>query len=102
MDNTIEAIKDVLNKRAFYRNGKLYIVDNDNERLLTDEEYLAIESKVNELDSNDLSIKYKVDRKKAYDLLNQDELRFDDIKYGTTTWIDSIDEIKTRYPKPTS
>ncbi|MFX4209273.1 hypothetical protein ACOL28_03650 [Aliarcobacter butzleri] len=39
-------------------------------------------------------------RKKEYDLLNQDELRFDDQVNGTTTWIDSITAIKEKYPKP--
>jgi len=38
-------------------------------------------------------------RKAEYDQLNQDELRFDDLENGTTTWVDSINEIKARYPK---
>ena len=39
-------------------------------------------------------------RKIAYSKLNQDEMRFDDEINGTTTWIDTIKEIKERFPKP--
>jgi hypothetical protein len=38
-------------------------------------------------------------RKAEYDKLNQFELRFDDLENGTTVWQDSINEIKTRFPK---
>ena len=40
-------------------------------------------------------------RKAEYDKLNQDELRFDDLANGTTTWQDAILAIKAEYPKPT-
>jgi hypothetical protein len=43
---------------------------------------------------------YARDRKARYDLLNQDEMRFDDAVNGTTTWIDAIQAIKAAYPKP--
>ena len=39
-------------------------------------------------------------RKAKYDLLNQDEMRYDDTKNSTTTWIDAIDAIKVEHPKP--
>ena len=39
-------------------------------------------------------------RKAKYDLLNQDEMRFDDVKNTTTTWVDAIDTIKAAHPKP--
>ncbi len=39
-------------------------------------------------------------RKAKYDLLNQDEMRYDDQVNGTTTWLDAIDAIKLEYPKP--
>jgi hypothetical protein len=39
-------------------------------------------------------------RKKKYDLLNQDEMRFDDQVNSTTTWVDAINAIKTAHPKP--
>ena len=39
-------------------------------------------------------------RKAKYDLLNQDEMRYDDVKNTTTTWVDAIDTIKAAHPKP--
>ena len=39
-------------------------------------------------------------RKAKYDLLNQDEMRYDDTKNSTTTWVDAIDAIKLAHPKP--
>ena len=39
-------------------------------------------------------------RKAKYDLLNQDEMRYDDVKNSTTTWVDAIDTIKAAHPKP--
>tara|TARA_R110002096_G_scaffold391389_1_gene586269 strand:- start:5 stop:316 length:312 start_codon:yes stop_codon:yes gene_type:complete len=39
-------------------------------------------------------------RKAKYDLLNQDEMRFDDVTNSTTTWVDAINAIKTAHPKP--
>ena len=43
---------------------------------------------------------YARDRKAKYDLLNQDEMRYDDVKNTTTTWVDAIDTIKAAHPKP--
>ncbi len=42
---------------------------------------------------------YARSRKAKYDLLNQDEIRFDDIINSTTTWVDAINAIKKEYPK---
>jgi len=39
-------------------------------------------------------------RRLAYSKLNQDELRFDDLINGTTTWKDAILAIKAMFPKP--
>jgi len=39
-------------------------------------------------------------RRAEYNKLNQFEMQFDDQRDGTTTWIDAINEIKNRYPKP--
>lgn len=38
-------------------------------------------------------------RSKAYSQLNQDEMRFDDVTNGTTTWVDAINAIKEEFPK---
>ena len=42
---------------------------------------------------------YARSRKAAYDLLNQDEMRYDDLINSTTTWQDAIAAIKLEYPK---
>ena len=39
-------------------------------------------------------------RKAKYDILNQDEMRYDDQVNGTTTWVDAIAAIKADHPKP--
>ena len=39
-------------------------------------------------------------RKAKYDLLNQDEMRYDDLVNSTTTWQDAIAAIKSATPKP--
>jgi pullulanase/glycogen debranching enzyme len=46
------------------------------------------------------ALEYSRLRKAKYDLLNQDEMRYDDVKNSTTTWVDAIDTIKTAHPKP--
>ena len=48
-----------------------------------------------EYDSQDYARK----RKAEYDQLNQYEMMFDDKRDGSTTWVDKINEIKSRYPK---
>jgi hypothetical protein len=45
------------------------------------------------------SLAYARSRKEEYDKLNQWEMQFDDNRDGTTTWVDSINEIKERFPK---
>ena len=45
------------------------------------------------------SLAYARERKQEYDKLNQWEMQFDDNRDGTTTWVDSINEIKVRFPK---
>ena len=45
------------------------------------------------------SSEYSRQRKAEYDKLNQDEMRYDDLVNGTTTWQDAIAAIKTSIPK---
>jgi hypothetical protein len=45
------------------------------------------------------STQYARSRKEEYDKLNQWEMHFDDQRDGTSTWVDSINEIKVRFPK---
>ena len=46
------------------------------------------------------NLNYSRTRKAKYDLLNQDEMRYDDMVNNTTTWRDGIAAIKTAHPKP--
>jgi hypothetical protein len=55
---------------------------------------------VNRLEAEFVATQYSRDRKAKYDLLNQDEMRFDDVTNSTTTWVDAINAIKTAHPKP--
>jgi hypothetical protein len=43
---------------------------------------------------------YSRERRAKYNLLNQDEMRFDDLVNSTTTWVDAINAIKAAHPKP--
>jgi hypothetical protein len=43
---------------------------------------------------------YARTRKAKYDLLNQNEMRYDDLVNNTTTWRDGIAAIKAAHPKP--
>ena len=45
------------------------------------------------------SQEYARNRKKEYNQLNQFEMQFDDDRDDTTTWVDTINEIKGRHPK---
>ena len=49
-----------------------------------------------EFDGNE----YARSRWDKYTLLNQDEMRYDDLINGTTTWQDAIAAIKVAHPKP--
>jgi hypothetical protein len=46
------------------------------------------------------ALEYSRLRKAKYDLLNQDEMRYDDMVNNSTTWRDGIAAIKTAHPKP--
>ena len=43
---------------------------------------------------------YDEKREEEYNKLNQFEMQFDDKVNSTTTWVDKINEIKAKYPKP--
>ena len=59
----------------------------------------AVTTKVNELQAAYDALDYSRVRKAKYDLLNQDEMRYDDLINNTTTWRDSITAIKVLHPK---
>ena len=56
--------------------------------------------KAKELEAEYNNKQYARDRAKAYALLNQDEMRYDDLVNSTTTWQDAIAAIKLANPKP--
>ena len=58
-----------------------------------------IETAHNEWQAEYDSQEYARNRKAEYDQLNQFEMQFDDDRDGTTTWVDTINEIKGRHPK---
>ena len=60
---------------------------------------LEISTEITRLQGIYDSQEYARNRKAKYDLLNQDELRFDDLENTTTTWQDAINAIKLEYPK---
>jgi|SaaInlStandDraft_4_1057021.scaffolds.fasta_scaffold111576_2 hypothetical protein len=62
----------------------------------TDEE---VANEIQRLENDFTSNEYQRLRKAEYDTLNQDEMRFDDLKNGTNTWEQAIDDIKAKYPK---
>jgi len=57
-------------------------------------------AEVDRLQAESIATQYARDRKAKYDLLDQDEMRFDDQVNGTTTWVDAINAIKAAHPKP--
>ena len=59
-----------------------------------------VTTKVNELQASYDALDYSRVRKAKYDLLNQDEMRYDDLINNTTTWRDGIAAIKAAHPKP--
>ena len=62
---------------------------NPPEDIFTPEELIEYESTA-----------YRYSRAQAYNNLNQDEMRYDDLINGTTTWPDAIAAIKLAHPKP--
>ena len=58
-----------------------------------------IDAEVTRLQAVYDSQEYARNRKAEYDQLNQFEMQFDDDRDSTTTWVDTINEIKGRHPK---
>ena len=75
------------------KNGVVWL---DDRKQPTQEE---INKKIKELEAEYKATQYQRDRAVEYSKLNQDELRFDDLENGTTTWQDSINAIKQQFPK---
>ena len=84
---TVVTIND--DSDALDENGNAVVLD---ESLVTAEE-IKLQAAYDALDYSRL-------RKAKYDLLNQDEMRYDDLVNNTTTWRDGIAAIKAAHPKP--
>jgi hypothetical protein len=72
-------------------------IDNNGDVVVLDQSLITAE--VTRLQSAYDSQQYARSRKQEYDKLNQWEMQFDDQRDGTSTWVDSINEIKVRFPK---
>jgi hypothetical protein len=98
---TLKAIKEITGKNGKIRDDVPYYNEGEDWVLLsTLSNYAVILERVEELQTEYNNNQYSRTRKIAYDLLNQDEMRFDDVKNSTTTWVDAIDAIKAAHPKP--
>jgi len=71
--------------------------DQDDNLITLDESLITAE--VTRLQTEYDSLAYARSRKQEYDKLNQWEMHFDDNRDGTTTWVDSINKIKSQFPK---
>jgi len=82
-------------KWSFTKNTVTWISED-----ITEPTALELSNEVTRLQAAYDALEYSRLRKAKYDLLNQDEMRFDDVKNSTTTWVDAIDAIKAAHPKP--
>ena len=78
------------------RDGVLEWLDSEQ----TEPTALELSNEVTRLQAVYDSQLYARTRKAKYDLLNQDEMRYDDLVNNTTTWRDGIAAIKAAHPKP--
>jgi hypothetical protein len=91
-----EAILSLLPNARFAMVDSTITVWEDDRPQPTDDE---IDAEVTRLQAEYDSLAYARSRKQEYDKLPQFEMQFDDQRDGTSTWIDSINEIKERFPK---
>ena len=78
-------------------NGDNDAWDSNGDVVVLDESLISTEDA--RLQAEYDSQEYARNRKAEYDQLNQFEMQFDDDRDGTTTWVDTINEIKGRHPK---
>ena len=90
----IEAIRSL--HKGSYDKATADKIDWKDGHTTTDAENTAIDAEQTRLQALDA---YQAPRKAEYDQLNQFEMQFDDDRDSTTTWVDTINEIKGRHPK---
>ena len=94
---TVEALQSLKpNAEWVLREDALEWLDSEQ----TEPTALELSNEVTRLQAVYDSQLYARTRKAKYNLLNQDEMRYDDVKNTTTTWVDAIDAIKAAHPKP--
>ena len=94
---TVEALESLTpNAEWVLREGVLEWLDSEE----TEPTALELSNEVTRLQAVYDSQLYARTRKAKYDLLNQDEMRYDDMVNNTTTWRDGIAAIKAAHPKP--
>ena len=97
MIDTVEALQSLKpNAKWVLRGDVLEWLDSEQ----TEPTALELSNEVTRLQAVYDSQLYARTRKAKYDLLNQDEMRYDDLVNNTTTWRDGIAAIKAAHPKP--
>jgi hypothetical protein len=100
MDNIgIDAVRNLIGKKPTFSMDDNNIIDFWYSDDIIQPEQIDIDVEVTRLQTEYDSLAYARSRKQEYDKLNQWEMQFDDQRDGTTTWVDSINEIKVRFPK---
>ena len=87
--NTHQSVITISGDEAFDEQGNVVVLD---EALITAE--------ISRLQAEYDSKQYSRDRAEEYAKLNQFEMQFDDQRDSTTTWVDAVNAIKAKYPKP--
>ena len=96
MITTTDALKSLKpNAEWVLRGDVLEWLDSEQ----TEPTALEIATEVSRLQGIYDSQEYARARAAEYSALNQFEMQFDDQQNNTTTWVDSINEIKERFPK---
>jgi len=83
------------NAEWIFKNNELIWKDTEQ----TEPTQSEIDAEVTRLQAVYDSQAYARNRKAEYDQLEQFEMQFDDDRDSTTTWVDTINEIKGRHPK---
>ena len=101
MANEIDKLAAILSLRP---NAWFQLTDDvlswDAKESQTEPTQAEIDAEIIRLQAAYDALNYSRVRKAKYDKLNQDEMRYDDVKNSTTTWVDAIDAIKSAHPKP--
>jgi len=95
--STVDALQSLTpNAEWVLRGDVLEWLDSEQ----TEPTALELSNEVTRLQAAYDALEYSRLRKAKYDLLNQDEMRYDDLVNNTTTWRDGIAAIKVAHPKP--